>query len=40
VTRPDAPAEIVRGKTELRAGDHIVVFGRPRAISAAKPLFT
>jgi trk system potassium uptake protein TrkA len=40
VTRPDAPAEIVRGTTELRAGDHIVVFGRPRAISAAKPIFT
>lgn len=40
VIRPDAPAEIVRGRTELRAGDHIVVFGRPQAISAAKPLFT
>lgn len=40
LTRRDAPAEIVRGTTELRAGDHIVVFGRPRAISAAKPIFT
>jgi trk system potassium uptake protein TrkA len=40
VMRPNAPAEIVRGTTELRAGDHIVVFGRPRAIASAKPLFT
>ncbi len=40
VIRPDAAAEIVRGRTELRAGDHIVVFGRPAAISAAKPIFT
>lgn len=40
VIRANAPAEIVRGKTELRAGDHIVVFGRPQAISAAKPIFT
>ncbi len=40
VSRSDAPAEIVRGTTELRAGDHIVVFGRPKAISAAKPIFT
>lgn len=40
VSRKHAPSEIVRGTTELRAGDHIVVFGRPKAISAAKPIFT
>lgn len=40
VIRAEAPAEIVRGKTELKAGDHIVVFGRPQAISAAKTIFT
>ena len=40
VTRADAPAEIVRGRTVLRAGDHVVVFGRPRAIESAKPIFT
>lgn len=40
VIPPNAPAEIVRGKTELNAGDHIVVFGRPQAISAAKSIFT
>ena len=40
VTRRGVPPEIVRGTTELWAGDHIVVFGRPRAISAAKSIFT
>ncbi len=40
VIPPNAPAEIVRGKTKLNAGDHIVVFGRPQAISAAKTIFT
>lgn len=40
VIRPHSPTEIVRGMTELRAGDHIVVFGRPQAIAAAKPIFT
>ncbi|MGF1598511.1 MAG: Trk system potassium transporter TrkA [Acidimicrobiales bacterium] len=39
VTRPDGGAEIVRGRTKLRAGDHVVVFGRPRAIAASKHLF-
>lgn len=39
VTRSDSPAEIVRGTTMLRAGDHVVVFGRPQAISRAKPIF-
>ncbi|MEM7339694.1 MAG: Trk system potassium transporter TrkA [Actinomycetota bacterium] len=40
VIRHNAPTEIVRGYTQLKAGDHIVVFGRPQAISAAKPIFT
>ena len=40
VTRANVPAEIVRGTTVLQAGDHIVVFGRPQAISSAKPIFT
>ncbi len=40
VSRPDADAEIVRGRTRLEAGDHIIVFGRPKAISAAKAIFT
>lgn len=40
VSRSDAPAEIVRGHTRLEAGDHIVVFGRPKAILAATPIFT
>ncbi|MCP3988246.1 MAG: Trk system potassium transporter TrkA [Actinomycetia bacterium] len=38
--RPDTSAEIVRGTSVLLAGDHIVVFGRPQAISTAKPIFT
>jgi trk system potassium uptake protein TrkA len=40
VIRPDATAEIVRGRSVLMAGDHIVVFGRPQDISASKPIFT
>jgi len=39
VTRLDGQPEIVRGKTILRAGDHIVVFGTPKAIAGAKGLF-
>ena len=40
LTRRGSEAQIVRGYTELQAGDHIVVFGRPHAISTAKPIFT
>lgn len=40
LTRRGEEAQIVRGYTELLAGDHIIVFGRPHAISAAKPIFT
>jgi len=40
VIRPDAAAEIVRGRTVLKAGDHVVVFGRPQAISRATSIFT
>ena len=40
VIRHDHGAEIVRGTSVLAAGDHIVVFGRPQAISAAKSIFT
>lgn len=39
VIRPDTTADIVRGTTVLAAGDHVVVFGRPQAISTAKPIF-
>lgn len=38
--RPGVSAEIVRGTSVLWAGDRIVVFGRPQAISAAKSIFT
>lgn len=36
----DGTAEIVRGQTELAAGDHLVVFTRPAALEAARGVFT
>lgn len=39
VISPGQEAEIVRGKTILRAGDHIVVFARPDDLAAAKTFF-
>ncbi len=39
VVRADNRAQIVRGRTELQAGDHIIVFGRPNALAAVRPLF-
>jgi trk system potassium uptake protein TrkA len=39
VVRPGSKAEIVRGKTVLRAGDHIVVFSRPDDLAAARAYF-
>jgi trk system potassium uptake protein TrkA len=40
VTRPDGPSEIVRGRTVLKAGDHIVLFARPQSLANARSLFT
>lgn len=39
VVRAGEPAKIVRGHTELLAGDHIIVFGRPNALAAVRPVF-
>lgn len=39
VIKPGASAEIVRGKTVLAAGDHIVVFARPDDLMAARSFF-
>ncbi len=39
VVRAGQNASIVRGRTELRAGDHIIVFGRPNALAAVRPIF-
>jgi trk system potassium uptake protein TrkA len=39
VARSGEQARIVRGRTELRAGDHIIVFGRPNALAAVRPVF-
>ena len=39
VVRAGEQAKIVRGRTELRAGDHIIVFGRPNALAAVRPVF-
>lgn len=39
VVRAGEQAKIVRGHTELRAGDHIIVFGRPNALAAVRPIF-
>jgi trk system potassium uptake protein len=39
VIRPDGTSEIARGRTVLGAGDHIVVFARPEALTAARRVF-
>ncbi len=39
VVRSGQGAKIVRGTTELAAGDHIIVFGRPNALAAVRPVF-
>lgn len=39
VVRGGKEAAIVRGRTELKAGDHIIVFGRPNALAAVRPVF-
>lgn len=39
VNRPDKPSEIVRGRTVLNAGDFIVVFARPDALTEAHAFF-
>ena len=40
VTRADRTAEIVRGRTRLRAGDNVVVFSRPDALSVTRKAFS
>ncbi len=39
VIRPGHEPVIARGGTDLEAGDHVVVFGRPASLAEAKPLF-
>lgn len=39
VVRDRVETQIARGWTELRAGDHLIVFGRPNALAAVKPIF-
>jgi len=39
VTHPDGSSEIVRGRTRLRSGDHIVLFARPDALAGARAFF-
>jgi trk system potassium uptake protein TrkA len=39
VVRAGEGASIVRGRTRLAAGDHIIVFGRPNALATVRPLF-
>ncbi len=39
VVRAGQEAQIVRGRTELLAGDHIIVFGRPNALATVRPIF-
>lgn len=40
VIRSDGSSEIARGRTELGAGDHIVVFARPEALASGRKVFT
>jgi trk system potassium uptake protein TrkA len=40
VIRPGHQPTIVRGSTDLEAGDHVVIFGRPAALAEAKAIFT
>lgn len=39
VVRSDGDSAIVRGNTELRAGDHVVIFARPDAVRRARKFF-
>ena len=39
VIRPGTNAEIVRGKTVLHAGEHVVIFARPSDLAAARSFF-
>jgi trk system potassium uptake protein len=39
MVRPGEEARIVRGWTELRGGDHVVIFGRPDTLAAVKSVF-
>jgi trk system potassium uptake protein TrkA len=39
MVRQGEEARIVRGRTELRAGDHIIIFGRPNTLAAVKSVF-
>jgi len=40
VIRPGYEPTIARGNTDLEAGDHVVIFGRPAALTEAKSVFT
>ena len=40
VIRPGHEPTIARGNTDLEAGDHVVIFGRPAALTEAKAVFT
>lgn len=40
VVRPDGASEIVRGDTELRGGDSVVLFARPAALDDIRRVFT
>jgi trk system potassium uptake protein TrkA len=40
VTHPDGSVEIVRGRTTLKSGDHVVVFARPDSLASAHGFFT
>jgi trk system potassium uptake protein TrkA len=39
VIRPGHEPVIARGSTDLEAGDHVVIFGRPAALTSAKTIF-
>ncbi len=39
VVRADGSSEIVRGNTELHAGEHVVIFARPDAVANARKTF-
>lgn len=39
MVRAGQEAQIVRGWTELQAGDHVVVFGRPNTLNVVKSVF-
>ncbi len=40
VVRADGSSEIVRGNTELRAGESVVLFARPSALNDVRRVFT